>query len=136
MAFSHGKNTVFKIDNAAGSLQDISTYVRSAKFKQTSDDADTTTFGSTYKSFLLGVKDGTITIEGVWDPTVDNILNGILAHATTKTFELGPEGSGTGAIKYTGEAVCMSYDTDHPVKEAATFTAEFKTSGAVTRTTY
>ena len=32
MAFTHGKDSVFKLDNASGSLTDISSYVNNVDF--------------------------------------------------------------------------------------------------------
>jgi hypothetical protein len=49
MAFSHGKNTVFKIDDSIGTLRDISTYLEDVDFPQPVETSETTTFGNTCK---------------------------------------------------------------------------------------
>jgi hypothetical protein len=52
MAFVAARSTAFKLDNAAGSLTDISAYVDSVSgIANTTDMAETTTFGSTSKTF-------------------------------------------------------------------------------------
>lgn len=136
MPFVHGKSTVFKIDDSAGALTDISAFCMNVGFPRAAGTAEVTTFGDADKEFIPGLKEGTISIEGKWDPTVDALLNGILGHATSKTFEYGPAGSAGGSVKYTGECILTSYEDSSPVEDAAGFTAEFQITGAVTRTTF
>lgn len=136
MAFAHGKGTVFKVDDAAGALTDISAFLASVGFPRSAGTAGVTTFGDSDKEFIPGLKEGTISIEGKWDPTVDALLSGILGNATTKTFEYGPDGSAVGKVKYTGECILTSYEDSSPVEDAAGFSAEFQITGAVTRTTF
>eukprot|EP01050_Picozoa_sp_SAG11_P036669 SAG11_NODE_14070_length_626_cov_1.263757_1_plen_70_part_10 len=69
MAFVHGKDSSFKLDNASGSLTDISAYVNSVDFPQTVDLAETTTLGDDNKEYIVGLKDATISIAGAWDST-------------------------------------------------------------------
>lgn len=135
MAFVHGKNTVFKIDNSGGSLQDISAYLDSVDFPQTSDTAEVTTFGDSSKEYIVGLKDSTISISGSWDSASDAILAGILGGAAG-TFEYGPAGSTPGLVKFTGEAICTGYTVNGTVGDKVTFSAEFQVTGAITRTTF
>jgi len=133
MAFVHGKTAVFKIDNSAGSLQDISAYCDSVDFPMTMDTAEVTTFGDSSKEYLAGLKDATISISGSWDATADAIL---AALTTAGTFEYGPAGSASGAVKYTGEAILTGYTVNAPVGDKVSFSAEFQVTGAVTHTTF
>ena len=48
--FTHGKATVFKVDNSGGSLTDISDVLTDVSFPQTIETAETTSFGSSAKS--------------------------------------------------------------------------------------
>ena len=133
MAFVHGKTAVFKIDNAAGSLQDISAYCDSVDFPQTTETAEVTAFGDSSKEYIVGLKDSTISISGSWDATADAILAALV---DLGTFEYGPAGSTGGNVKYTGECILTSYSTSATVADKVTFAAEFQVSGAVTRTTF
>ena len=54
MAFVHGKDSVFKIDNDGGTLTDISAYVNSVDFPQTVDVAETTVLGKDNKTYIVG----------------------------------------------------------------------------------
>ena len=140
MAFTHGKNAVFKIDNAAGTLQTLTTFVDSVDLNQTVDTAESTTMGAEAKTYLSGQSDGTVSISGKYDSTAstgpDVILNGLVGLETTSTFEYGPEGSSAGKIKYTGECFLTSYVVSAPVGDVVTFTADFQITGAITKTTW
>jgi len=139
MAFVHGKSTVFKVDNSGGTLTDISAYVDNVDFPQTVETAETTTFGSGSKTYIVGLKDSTISISGKWDgaaSAVDVTLSGILGQSATVTFEYGPSGSTAGNVKYTGECMLTNYSVSAPVGDVVTFSGDFQVTGAVTRTTF
>mgnify|MGYP001343791101 FL=1 len=136
MAFVHGKDSVFKLDNSGGTLTDISSYVNSVDFPETADVAETSTLGSSAKSYIVGLKDATLSIAGLWDSTVDGILGAVVGQSSTLSFEYSPEGTGSGAIKYTGECILTSYSQSSPVGDVVSYSADFQVSGAVTRGTH
>ena len=136
MAFVHGKNSVFKLDNSGGALTDISTYVNSVDFPETADVAETSTLGSSAKSYIVGLKDATLSIAGLWDSTVDGILGAVVGQSATLSFEYSPEGTSSGKIKYTGECILTSYSQNSPVGDVVSYSADFQVSGAVTRGTH
>jgi hypothetical protein len=136
MAFKHGKNAVFKVDNSSGSITDISAYAKEVSLPRKVDTAETTTYGKDSKTYIVGLKDGTVSVSGMWDATLDAHLAGILGQDASVTFEYGPAGSATGAVKFTGEAFLTSYETSSPVGDVVTFSAEFQCSDSITRTTF
>lgn len=136
MAFKHGKNAVFKVDNSGGTLTDISAYLNEISHPRSVETGETTSFGNSAKTYIVGLSDSTISISGTWDATVDAHLAGILGQDASLSYEYGPEGSGTGAIKYTGECYCTSFEVSSPVADVVTFSAEFQVTGTVTRGTY
>jgi hypothetical protein len=91
--FRHGKSTSFKVDNSGGSLTDISDTLTDVSFPETIETAETTSFGSNAKTYIVGLKDATISVSGNFDATVDAHLAGIAGQAATVSFEYGPEGS-------------------------------------------
>lgn len=137
MAFVHGKNTVFKIDDSGGSLRDISAYLDNVDFPQTVETAEVTTFGDAAKEYIVGLKDATISISGSYDPgsALDGYLSGIVGD-DPGTFEYGPQGSTGGYVKYTGECILTSYQITGSVGDKVAFSAEFQVTGAVSRTTF
>lgn len=136
MAFVHGKDSVFKLDNSGGSLTDISTYVNSVDFPQTADVAETTTLGDGSKTYIVGLKDSTISLAGLWDSTADGIFGAVVGQSATLSFEYSPEGTTAGNVKYTGEAILTSYSKNSPVGDVVSYSADFQVSGDVTRATH
>lgn len=136
MVFVAGKSQKFSIDNAAGALQDISTYCTDVDFPQEVDTEDTTTLGKNAKNYIVTLTDSTISIEGKWDAALDAILAGIVGLAATRSFEYGPAGGASGAVKYTGECYCTKYQVKGSVSGADEFSAEFQVNDAVTRGTF
>ena len=134
--FRHGKAASFKVDNAAGSLTDISNTLTDVSFQQSEDTAETSTFGSSAKSYVVGLTDSTLSVSGNFDATVDAHLAGILGQAASVSFEYGPEGSTAGYVKYTGEAYLTSYEKSGAIGDVVSYSAEFQVTGAITRGTY
>jgi hypothetical protein len=134
--FRHGKSTVFKVDNSGGSLTDISNTLTDVGFPQSVDTAETSTFGSSAKSYVVGLTDSTLSISGNFDATVDAHLAAVLGQAATLSFEYGPEGSTVGFVKYTGEAILTSYEKSGAIGDVVSYSAEFQVSGAITRGVY
>lgn len=133
--FVHGKNTVFKLDNATPTLTDISSYLSEIGFPRDADLLETTTFGATAKTYILGFKNATISLTGRWDATIDGHFSGILGQDATVSFEYFPAGEPVGATKpkYSGEARCTNYEQTGSVGDVVGFTAELQVDGAVTR---
>lgn len=136
MAFTHGKDSVFKLDNASGSLTDISSYVNSVDFPETADVAETTVLGDDNKTYIVGLKDATLSLAGLWDSTIDGILGAVIGQAATLSFEYSPEGTASGKVKYTGECILTSYAQSSPVGDVVGYSADFQVSAAVTRGTH
>lgn len=134
--FRHGKSAVFKVDNAAGTLTDISNTLNTVSFPREAETLETTSFGSSDRTYIVGFKNGTISIDGSFDATVDTHLAAILGQDATVSFEYGPEGSTATYTKYTGECIMTSYETSAGVSDIVSFTASFQITGAVTRATY
>ena len=133
MAFTHGKDSVFKLDNASGSLTDISSFVNNVDFPETADVSETTTLGADNKTYIAGLKDATISLAGLWDATADAIFGAVVGQSATLSYEYSPEGTASGKIKYTGEAILTSYSISSPVGDAVGYSADLQVSGAITR---
>jgi hypothetical protein len=134
--FRHGKSTVFKVDNAAGTLTNISDTLTDVSFPQSVDTAETSAFGSSAKSYVVGLSDSTLSVSGNFDATVDAHLAAVLGQSASLSFEYGPEGSTNGFVKYTGECYLTSYEKSGAIGDVVTYSAEFQVTGAITRGTY
>lgn len=134
--FRHGKNSVFKIDDSGGTLRDISNVLNSVSFPREVETLETTSFGSSSRSYVVGFADATISIEGSYDATVDGYLAGVIGTEASLSFEYGPEGSTATNIKYTGECYLTSYEVSGGVGDIVSFSAEFQVTGAITKGAY
>lgn len=140
MGFYHGKGLAFKLDSSAGTLQTLTSYVDSVDLDDSVDMGETTTAGAEDKTFVSGQAEHDLSISGKWDDTAttgpDAVLFGIVGLETSATFEFGPGGSAAGKVKYTGECFLTGYKRSAPVGGVVMFTADFKITGAVTRTVW
>lgn len=136
MAAVHGKGTAFKLDNSGGAIQDLSAYFDTSGLQRAIDTAETTTYGTGDKTFVVGLKSATIPVGGPWDATLDAHMAGVLGQANSLTFEYGPAGGGAGAVKYTGECFVTAYDVSSPVGDVAKWSGTLQVTGAITRTTF
>ena len=136
MAFVHGKDSVFKLDNSGGSLTDISAYVNNVDFPETVDIAETTVLGKDNKTYIVGLKDATMSLSGLWDSTADAIFGAVLGQSATLSFEYSPEGTTGGNVNYTGECILTNYAISSPVGDVVAYSADLQVSDAVTRGTH
>ncbi len=132
--FVHGKSTNFSLDDTGGTSRDLSDTLTSVDFPETIDTAETTAFGSTSKSYIVGLRDATISVSGLWDATIDGYIIG--TEPATRTFIFGPAGSTSGYVKYTGECVLTNYSVSNPVGDVVTYSLDLQCTGGVTRTTF
>jgi hypothetical protein len=134
MPFVAAKASVFKLDNAAGTLTDISAYVDSVSgIANTTDMLETTTFGATSKSYIGGLRNGdTISVAGKWDATLNTQVTALLGASSTSTFEYHPAGTGTGTPKVSGECLVSNYEVSSSVADLVTFTISLQITGNVT----
>ena len=136
MSFGHGKSAVFKLDDSGGTLRDLSSYINEASMPREIETAETTTFGSSAKSYITGLTDATISISGLFHATADGYLAGVVGQSATLSFEYGPLGSTGGMVKYSGECILTSYEVSSPVGDVVTFSADLQVTGAITRGTW
>lgn len=134
MSFTHGSLAVFQLGTSATPATPIaiSTFLSSVSFPMEIETAEITTLGATAKSYLAGLEDSTISIEGKFHTTLDAHLNGIRRMANI-AFVYGPIGSVASSPRYSGTCMMTSYETEGSVDDAAGFSAEFQVIGAVTR---
>lgn len=132
--FHHGKATHFSLDDTGGTSRDLSNVLVSVDFPEIIETAETTAFGATSKSYIVGLRDATISISGLFDATVDGYIIG--TEPATRTFIFGPAGNTSGYVKYTGEAILTNYSVSSPVGDVVTFSLDLQCTGGVTRTTF
>tara|TARA_Y100001951_G_scaffold92246_1_gene86900 strand:+ start:50 stop:451 length:402 start_codon:yes stop_codon:yes gene_type:complete len=132
MAFVHGSNATFAIDDSGGTARTI-TGVDNVSFTINGEPAEVTSLGDNSKAFIAGLKDSSLSISGSWDATAttgnDVVLSGIVGGGSG-TFSYSPD---AGTTTYSGECLCTSYESSSPVADKVSFSADFQPTGDVTR---
>lgn len=126
MTFVHGKGTAVTIDG-----DDLSAYSNSVTFTRTSDTHDVTTFGKNSKVYAPGLKDGTASLEGIYDSTAATGPGAVLRPligATVVTLAYRPEGTGSGKPEAEVDVLVNSYEESAPVADMITWTADLQLS--------
>ena len=134
MGAKRGLSADIRIDDAGGTLRDISRSVKTVNFSRDAELLDATTFQAPGgdKEFIVGFKDNKFDIEGNADAVVAGYLNGISGQEATVSFQYGPEGIAAANRRYTGECVMVSYRESTTATGLNTFTASFQITGQVT----
>lgn len=133
MAKAHGKKGKLKVKDAGGTLRDISEYLTNAGLPRDVDLAETSGLGQNDKTFVAGLRGGTIPVDGSWDPTIDGYLAGLLGFEPAVEFQYFPAGEGTGNVKYSGSVLLGSYESNSDLGSAGKITGAFTVTGEVTR---
>lgn len=141
MAQEHGKNSYISVEDSAGTtLRNLTTYVTDVESNFNQEVADTTTKGQTARTFVQGHTEAKLKMSGHWDNTAstgpDAVLAGLIGDTGTVGFEWGPEGNTAGDVKYSGEAILLSYNISSPLADVVMFDAEFQVTGTVTKGTF
>ena len=131
--FTHGKNAVLKVADSGATLRDISSVLNKTGLKRSAETAETSALGASSKSYIAGLKDATISLDGMADTTTSGYLDGILGVVTT--WEFYPAGTTAGNVKYSGSGILTSLETGAEVGGVVSVTGELQVTGDVTRAT-
>lgn len=130
MAFTHGKNTVVKLDG-----NDLSTYTDSSDYERTADSHDVTAYGKDAHVKQGGLLDGTFKMSGTYDNTVGGpraVIQPLIGQVVT--FIRQPEGTGSGKPQDTGDVLITKYTESNPVADMVKWTVEGELSDTVDST--
>jgi len=131
---AHGSKLVFKLDNQAGTLKDISSYVKSVDGLPAEIEMnDVTCGGAVGHQWFRGLPSGDIKIECVFDDTADSawdVIKDFKSDTTPRSFEYGPAGSTSGYVKITGECVIKSCPLSAKSTDPLTFVINASLDGA------
>lgn len=128
MATKHGKGLAVLINSLV-----LSQYFNSADVSRSCDAAEDTAFGDSFKSYIPGLHDGSISLAGMWDPAAsatDATLSTLLGLDTTIVSVL-LEGATVGGRAKIAKCAQASYDISAPVGDLVTAAAEMPADGGV-----
>jgi hypothetical protein len=134
VAFRHGSKASITVNSV-----DLSTFCTSLDLAITQDTGETTTFGSSWKSYIAGVMGGTLSIVGDYDGTVTTGPASaiLLAQATAVPIAVvhKPGGTLSGQRTNSFNALITNYAESSPVGGIITFKADLLATGTITSST-
>ena len=134
MAPSHGSNADFY-----GNGYVLSDYLNSATFSGEREASESTTFKKKSKTYIPGLKDSSMSAEGIFDgdiDAVDQVLQAAIESAVDGIFSYFAEGQEVaGRPAFTIAAIESSYEMTTDIGDVAQISAEFSagSSGLITR---
>lgn len=128
MPFIHGKGTSVLLN-----AYDLSAYLNSADQTISVETAETTCFGSSAKSYVVGLRDGSISVGGFFDgaaSAVDEVITTALGGSTAAVVSIVETGAATIGNRCT---VCQAHETSYQITgavgDAVAVSAEFQIDG-------
>lgn len=122
MAIS-GNKTSFKLDNSAGTLTDISTYLDGVEGSSDTEELDGTTFQPAVavpiKDIIYGFSEKGLSLSIKWTAAAETFFSSIET-LQDLDYEYGPEGTAPGKTKITG--VCNAGSWSGPSSSVGSIT--------------
>lgn len=141
MSFVHGKDAVFSLDDSGGTLRSVKIYLNSVSgLPGARALSEVTAFGDQGTKSIPSLANVQFSIGGHYDATattgISTVLNGLRTATATSSFEYGPAGSATGALKILGECWMTELTYDATVSDRVPVAASFQVDGIPTLSAY
>ena len=128
--FRHGKGVSVFIDQ-----YDFSTYFKDLTNSNSVETAETTAFGDSSKTYIVGLKDGGVTLAGYFESTdsvgTDQYFASVLGSTTNQKVIVAPEGHTNGARAIVLKADSTSYEVSGSIGDVVGANAEFQATSGV-----
>lgn len=131
MAYTHGKNTAVLYGAA-----NLSAYFNEATASRTVETAETTAFGNSAKTYIVGLQDGTLSLSGMFDgntAAVDETLSTTIGADANDVISVAPEGLSAGKVAFSAAVKQTSYEISSPVGDVVSASLEVQADGGVDR---
>ena len=133
--FKVSGNTIVRIDNNAGTLVTLSSYIDTiGALGKEVQSLDVTSFADSAERIIAGIEASQeVSISGAWDDTATTGPDAVLAvlPGTIGTIEFYPKGTASGSRKISGEFLCLYYKPRGEVKGRVEYEASFKLDGTI-----
>lgn len=127
--FAHGKNVKVYIDEF-----DFSVYFTDVTATTTVEVAETSGFGTDAKTYIPGMKDGSVSLSGLFDGTAtgtDVYFNSALGSTTKQNIIVAPGGHSNGANAIILQSDDTSYEVSGAIGDVVQTSAEFQSDEGV-----
>lgn len=130
MSFRHGRDTKVLFAD-----QDISSYLNEVSGSQTLETAETSTFGTNAKTYVVGQNDATISFSGLFDGATDaiaDIFQDVIDNDSTPAITLAYDnGLGVGNRCSIAEAKQTGFDVSAPIGDVVSLSGEFQVTDGI-----
>ncbi len=93
--------------------------------------ADVTTLNDTYKKYVRGQSDLTLSVEGIYDdPTIGSIVLRA-AEGTALPWVYYPQGTANGSVRFSGTGLVTSHSIPAEMDAAVTFSFDVQSTGTI-----
>lgn len=123
MAFTHGKLARVYMD-----ATNLSDYMRSVTVSAEIDTAESSTFGADWKQYVKGLRDATISGEGLFEATPDAAIMAALDSATKSVWQSYPAGDAVGASGRGLSCDTTSYEPSSEIGDVVAWSVEGQSS--------
>lgn len=137
MAFEHGRNTYFSLDDAGGVERNLTTVTDSVSgLPGAKGLSEVTAFGAGGVANIPSLENVTFSASGSYDSTAVTgpgaVLASVRGAAAPVTFVYGPAGNAAGKPRFTGVCWLTGFTIDASVAEKVPWSGEFQVDGVVT----
>ena len=133
--FVHGKSTAVYLDEF-----DLTSYFTDSSFSIENDTAETTAYGDTNKTYLLGIRGGTLSLSGMWSAGAggsDEELQEIIGSTTEPIITVREGAAAIGSRAVIAQANETNYSITNPIGDVVTVAADFEcTNSDITNLTF
>lgn len=130
MAFIHGKSA-----QVVHGAFDLSAFLNDASASNDVEVSETTSFGSSAKSYLVGLKDGTVSASGMFDGTatsgIDEVLDATIGSDSLAPVTVGYDGTTLGNRVTLLKAKTTSYEISVPVGDVVAVSYSAQADGGL-----
>jgi hypothetical protein len=120
---------------------DLSTYVNEVTLSRTAGEAETTSLGTTYRTYIRGLKEGELSFTIFFNNTPaaaqrpHHRVRQLFEAGTLTTWRVRPQGSGTGKLEETFSGTVTGWEEDLTNDDQAVSAAvTVRVNGAITDT--
>jgi hypothetical protein len=132
MAVDHGRLAEFYVANSGGTLENWHQYCDKINHPTTIDNPETTTFGKSAKTRIVGLEDNTISISGPRDVAIETLIYALKGNK--RAYRYFAAGSASGKSYLAGTLLLASYEPASEVENRNEWSAELEADDTVTRT--
>lgn len=129
MAFIHGKSA-----QVLHGEHNLSSFLNDASASADVEVAETTSFGSSAKTYLVGLKDGTVSASGMFDgaaDATDEVLSASIGSDTLAPVTIGYDGTTLGNRVTILQAKTTSYEVSTPVGDVVAVSYSAQADGGL-----